>query len=263
MLTLYHHNISVCAQKVRIAFDEKQLAYEGKEIDLMAGEHLEPAFLAINPKGLVPVLVHDEETICESTVILEYIEDVFPEHPLRPAAPAARARMRTWTKVPDEGLHIACASVTYASAFVHQLRAHHDKTQWEERIAKLPDRFRAARQKQILEQEFDAPFVRDAVLLHDKVLKDMNAALGHQPWLAGDEFSLADVAIIPYVTRLERLGLDGMWADRPNVARWFEAARARPSFDTAITAFRSNAYDDELKKHGIDVWPLVERLLAA
>mgnify|MGYP001123188074 CR=1 FL=1 len=227
MLTLYHHNISVCAQKVRIAFDEKRLAYEGKEIDLMAGEHLEPAFLAINPKGLVPVLIHDGETICESTVILEYIEDVFPQHPLRPAAPVARARMRTWTKVPDEGLHIACASVTYASAFVHQLRAHHDRKQWQERIAKLPDRFRAPRQKQIL------------------------------------EFSLADVAIIPYVTRLERLGLDGMWADRPHVARWFEAVRARPSFDTAITAFRSNAYDDELKKHGINVWPLVERLLAA
>ena len=263
MLTLYHHNISVCAQKIRIALDEKGLAWSGREVDLMKGEHLEPAFLAINPKALVPVLVHDGDVICESTVILEYVEDSFTDHPLRPLSPVARAKMRTWTKVPDEGLHIACASVTYAAAFVHQLKSHHDRAQWEERIAKLPDRSRAQRQRQILELEFDAPFVKDAVLLHDRILQDMNAALAARQWLAGDAFSLADVAIVPYVTRLDRLGLSAMWAMRPHVARWYDDMRARPSFDSAITAFRSNEYDDELKKHGIDVWPQVERLLAA
>jgi glutathione S-transferase len=56
MLKLYHHNISVCAQKVRLAFDEKGLGYEGQEVDLMRGEHLAPAYLAINPRGLVPAL---------------------------------------------------------------------------------------------------------------------------------------------------------------------------------------------------------------
>jgi glutathione S-transferase len=263
MITLYHHNISVCAQKVRVALDEKKIPWTGREVDLMKEEHLSPEFLKINPRGLVPVLVHDDTTIYESTVILEYIEDVFPETPLRPASPASRAKMRMWTKVPDDGLHVACASITYAAAFVHQLRAHHDPRQWEERLKKLPDRARAARQRQILELEFEAPFVKDAVLLHDKVVKDMEAALSGKPWLAGDEFSLADIAIIPYVTRLDRLGLDGMWSGRPRVAKWFEAMQARPSFDSAITAFRSNEYDDELKKRGIDVWPQVRALLAA
>ena len=263
MITLYHHNISVCAQKVRIALDEKRIPWEGREVDLMNGEHLTPEFLKINPRGLVPVLIHDGATICESTVILEYIEDVFPERALRPSSPVARARMRTWTKVPDEGLHIACASITYASAFVHQLRHHHDKQQWEERLKKLPDRTRAARQRQILEREFEAPFVKDAVLLHAKVLKEMEATLSRSRWLAGDGFSLADIAIIPYVTRLDRLGLDGMWADLPNVARWFADMQARPSFASAVTAFRTNTYDDELKKRGIDVWPQVKALLVA
>ena len=85
--------------------------------------------------------------------------------------------------------------------------------------------------------------------------------MSRERWLAGSEFTLADIAIIPYVTRLDRLGLDGMWASRPNVARWFADMQARPSFDSAITAFRSNAYDDELKKRGIDVWPQVKELL--
>jgi len=263
VLTLYHHNISVCAQKIRLALDEKHIPWVGREVDLMKEEHLTPEFLKINPRGLVPVLIHEDAVIYESTVILEYIEDVFEDHPLRPASPYDRAQMRMWTKVPDEGLHIACASVTYASAFVHQLRANHSKEEWEARLEKLPDRARAARQRQILEQEFEASFVKDAVWLHDKVLRDMETALSSRRWLAGDSFSLADIAIIPYVTRLDRLGLDGMWAKRPEVIRWFAATQARPSFDSAITAFRSNAYDDELKKRGIDVWPQVKSLLAA
>ena len=112
--------------------------------------------------------------------------------------------------MPDEGLHTACGSLTYAAAFVHQLREHHDKQQWEERLQKLPDRARAARQRQILEQEFEAPLVRDAVLLHAKVLGEMESVLAQRQWLAGEDLSLADIAIIPYVTRLDRLGLEGM-----------------------------------------------------
>ena len=65
MLILYHHNISVCAQKVRIALVEKDLPWEGVHVDLMQGEHLNPEFLKINPRGLVPVLVHDGDPIYE------------------------------------------------------------------------------------------------------------------------------------------------------------------------------------------------------
>jgi len=263
MITLYHHNISVCAQKVRMALDEKGIAYEGREVDLMKQEHLTPEFLKINPKGLVPVLVHHGVSIPESSIILEYIEDEFPDKPLRPKAALAKARMRSWVRIPDDGLHAACGSVTYASAFAPQLRENHTKEEWEARLGKLPDKARAARQRQIIEQGFEAPFVKDAVKLHAKVIADMETTLARDPWLAGDEFSLADIAIIPYITRLDRLGLEGMWSHHPQVARWFAAMQARPSFETSITAFRSNAYDDELKKRGIDVWPQVNALLAA
>ncbi len=51
MLILYHHNISVCAQKVRIALAEKDLSWQGVHIDLMQGEHLKPEFLKINPRA--------------------------------------------------------------------------------------------------------------------------------------------------------------------------------------------------------------------
>ena len=263
MLTLYHHNISVCAQKVRLQLAEKHIPYTPRHVDLMKSEHIQPDYLKINPKGLVPALVHDGASVIESTVIMEYIEDVFPEPPLRPKSPLDRAHMRQWAKVPDEGIHIACASVTYAAAFADQLKKNHTPEEMEQRLAKLPDPKRAERQRQILERGFEAPFVRDAVLLHDKMLGDMEKSLADGPWLAGGTLSLGDLAIIPYVTRLDRLGLDGMWAGRPRVTDWFGRVQARPSFDEAITAFQPDSYDDQLRKQGIDVWPQVKALLAA
>ena len=81
MLELYHHGSSACAAKVRFALAEKRLAWTGHYVDILAGEQFAPAFLAINPKAVVPVLVHDGAVIPESTVICEYVEDAFPAYP--------------------------------------------------------------------------------------------------------------------------------------------------------------------------------------
>ena len=262
MLILYHHNISVCAQKVRIALAEKDLSWQGVHIDLMQGEHLKPEFLKINPRGLVPVLVHDGDPIYKSTIILEYLEDAFPQTPLRPIDPKARARMRIWEKWPDDGLHVACGTLSYACIFAEQVRSNHDRAELEERLAKLPDKARAARQRTLLELGFEAPFVKDAILLHDKVLAEMERQLAGQNWLGSADFSLGDVAMIPYVVRMDRLGLSKMWDHRPQIHGWYERVRSRPSFATAITAFKSDTYDDELATRGIDVWPKVEAVLS-
>lgn len=265
MLVLYHHNISVCAQKVRLALAEKHLPHERKHINLMRAEQVTPAFLAINPKGVVPAIVHDGAPVAESTVIMEYLDDAFPQHPLRPAAPLARARMRSWAQVPDAALHAACGTVSFAAVFAAQVKAVQGPDALRERLAKLPDRARAWRQEQLFEHGLDAPFVPEAVKLHDKVLADMEKALADAPWLAGDTFSLAECAIVPYVLRLDVLGLERMWDQRPRVADWYARVRSRPSWAEAITAFPSakvNDYDDDLKSKGVDVWPKVKAMLA-
>lgn len=264
MLVLYHHNISVCAQKVRIALAEKQIPHELRHINLMKAEQVTPEFLAVNPKGVVPAIVHNGNPVTESTVILEYLEDAFPERPLRPASPLARARMRVWMQVPDVSLHPACGTVSYAAVFAEQVKAHNDAEVLKERLAKLPDRARAWRQQQLLEKGLDAPFVPDALKVHDKVLADMEKALADGPWLAGTEFSLADCAIAPYVLRLDVLNLSKWWDNRPRVADWYARLQARSSWAEAITRFPSSGtddYDDNLKAKGIDIWPKVKTLL--
>jgi glutathione S-transferase len=261
-LELYHHNISVCAQKVRLVLAEKSIDWIGHHIDLVTGEQTDPAYLAIHPKGLVPALVHDGRAIIESTLICEYLDEVFPEPPMRPVDLVERARMRRWARLPDDGWHLACGSVSFAAAFARQIRANYDEAGFADRLAAMPDPARAERQRQILEHRFEVPFVQDAVRYQDRALADMEARLTESPWLAGDMYSLAEACIIPYVERLDRLGLSPMWQNaRPHVADWFDRAQARPNYAEAITAFAPHGIDDQLKDRGEGVWDEVAPIL--
>ena len=266
MLTLYNHNLSVCVQKVRIALTEKGQPWEDRNIDLMRSEQVSPEYLKLNPGGVVPTLVHDGKPVIESTVILEYVDDAFPEPPLKPADPHARAAMRLWIRRPDMGLHAACGTISYAAIFGKQLLDFHGMAAMEERWARLPDQARAARQRALLSQGIEAPFVIEHLRLYDTVLADMESVLADRPWLAGDGFSLAECALLPYLWRLERLGLEGMWRHRPQVAGWFDRCKARPSWDPAMEAYPpmfDGDYNDDLRGTDTDLWPTVERLLAA
>ena len=86
-LELYHHGSSVCAAKVRLVLAEKGLEWQGHYIDILKGEQFDPNYMKLNPKAVVPTLVHDGRVLSESTVICEYLDDAFPEPSLKPADP--------------------------------------------------------------------------------------------------------------------------------------------------------------------------------
>jgi len=115
MLDLYHHGSSVCAAKVRFALGEKGLAWQGHYLDILRGDQFAPDYLKLNSKAVVPTLVHNGRVIFESTVINEYLDEVFPDLPLKPEDPQTCAAMRLWTKAVDEDIHPACAEVTFSS----------------------------------------------------------------------------------------------------------------------------------------------------
>ena len=119
MLELYHHGSSVCAAKVRLALAEKGLEWQGHYIDILKGDQFDPAYIKLNPKAVVPTLVHDGLVLQELTVICEYIDEVFPDSPLKPDDAASRARMRLWTKAIDEILHPMCGEITFACSHRH------------------------------------------------------------------------------------------------------------------------------------------------
>ena len=85
MLELYHSGLTTCSKQVRHCLREKGLRYESRYVELWRYENLSPDYLALNPNGVVPTLVHDGVPIINSFCINEYIEDAFPEPALRPA----------------------------------------------------------------------------------------------------------------------------------------------------------------------------------
>jgi glutathione S-transferase len=89
---------------------------------LAKGDQLTAEFKKMNPRGVVPVLVHDGNVIVESSVICTYLDEVFPDQPLMPKSPVERATTRLWCKLPDDVLHTACATVSFAISFGPQLK---------------------------------------------------------------------------------------------------------------------------------------------
>ena len=110
MLELYHNNMSVCSQKVRLVLAEKGLAPVEHRLNLRQGDQLAADYLKLNPSGVVPTLVVDGRPIVESTLIAEYLDEAYPDPALRPADLIARAEMRQWASIPDQGLHAACGT---------------------------------------------------------------------------------------------------------------------------------------------------------
>jgi glutathione S-transferase len=263
-LELYHHGSSACAAKVRFALAEKQLAWASHYVDILRGEQFTAEFLRLNPKAVVPVLVHDGAVIVESTVICEYVEDVFAAHPIYPSDPLERARVRVWTKAVDEELHPACSAITYVVSHRHSI-LRNGVGNFEEFLAQGGAEGMAARQLkwQWIQLGLEAPGAADKIKLYDAYLHKMEDALRDSDWLVGARFSMADIALAPYVNRLAALSLAGLWEDGrlPRVARWFERVRVRPTFAPAFIEWLPAELAAEMRANGRASWPAVAALL--
>ena len=235
MFTLYQFDNSVCAQKVRITLLEKGQTWEAKNVDLFRSEQYSPAYLKINPKGLVPTLVHDGKAITESTLICEYLEEILPNPPLMPSDPGARARMRLWGKTVDEGLHEGVSEISFCAMFRERMQHSSDEDR-QVRFKNVGSPRRRDRFMSTYAEGTESPFVMWAVGAYEIAFKDMEKALASGgEWLLGDDYTLADINMMPYVARLGYLDLLDVWTDdRPGVMAWWQRASSRASFRQAV-----------------------------
>ena len=261
MLELYHSVNSVCAQKVRLALIEKGL--EAKEHAMtLRGDQFDPAYLALNPNAVVPTLVHDGEPITESSVILYYLDEAFPEPPLMPPSPTARAKVRMFNKLIDEYVHNSCMILTFATAF-RPVFLTLSAEQRDAEFAKSPIRKRAEYKRDVVNHGLNFEYVGDALAHHEKLLKWIDEATKSGRYLAGERYSNADIAVIPYVLRLELLQLSRLWDRHPGVAAWWARMRERPSTRKAILDRMSDGDWAPFKNLAADPWPKVRELLEA
>ena len=264
MLTLYHHGSSACAAKVRFALEEKRLEWESRYIDLMRGEQFSADYVALNPKAVVPTLVHDRAVIPESTVICEYLDEIFHDVPLMPDDPVERARVRIWTKAVDEELHPACSALTYIVSHRHRI-LRNGIGKFEEFLAAGGTEGRAARERkwQWIQQGLDAPGAADQIRIYVSFIDRMERVLEGRDWLVGESFSLADIAMAPYLYRLAVLSMDSIWRERGlrHVDEWFARIRLRPSFTAAFERWMPEDLAAEMAANGQRARPEVEAIL--
>jgi len=261
MLELYHSINSVCAQKVRIALNEKGQQVKD-HIMTLRGDQYEPTYLKLNPSGVVPTLIHDGEPITESSLILYYIDDAFPAPPLMPKEPRQRHRVRMYNKLIDEYVHNSCTILTFATAFRPAFLKMTPEA-WQAEISKAPLKRRSEFKRSVIEHGLDSEFVTDALAQHRKLLTWMADHLKSSQYLAGERFSNAECAVIPYILRLELLKLSAIWDPYPAVAEWWARMRARPSVMAAIFDRMTEADAAPFKTLDPDPWPKVQKLLKA
>jgi glutathione S-transferase len=221
--------MSVCAQKVRLVLAAKGLEHTHHTLDLRAGDQFKPDYLKLNPKAVVPTIVDNGVPIIESTAIISYLDDAYPEPPLGPDDPLQRAIMLRWMILPDASLHDACGLTSFALAFRHQLAALPPQA-LEAIYAKNPDEKRRQHMQSAVELGLEAPGVDAALRTYHESIQSMAKALSESPWLAGDNWSLADITMLPYVLRLEHLGLEWFWSEAPLVADWLVHCKDRSEY---------------------------------
>lgn len=227
---LYNAPQSTCSQRVRFVLNAKQLPFDEEKLDLLAGDQLKPDYLALNPNGVVPTLDHDGNIVTDSSVIIEYLDEIAPEpETFTPAAPVARAKMRALMRFIDEMPAAAVRVPTFNLAFLPRFAAMSE------------EEFLAFAESKPLRKEFMLAMGRTGF-----PEKEMNAALARMrrtyermdleiaasggPWLMGKDITLADVAVMPAIVRMADLGLDTMWKDMPRIVRWYAQIRAHPAF---------------------------------
>ena len=230
-LTLYNFAQSTCSQKVRLVLWEKGIEFEDHLVDHKTREHLQPAYLKLNPNGVVPTIVHDGAVVIDSSVICEYLDEVFPRTPMSMPDAVGRAHMRKWMRYLEE---VPTPAIRIPSFNQYLVKRYANLS--DEAYAEMADKhpIRKHFYQRLAKSRFSDAETDEA---HDRLQQTVDrveAALAadERPWLMGDRLTIADVCLLPTIDRMADLGLASMWqGTHPHVDGWYQRFAARPSFE--------------------------------
>mgnify|MGYP003576647765 CR=1 FL=1 len=228
---LYNAPQSTCSQRVRYVLHVKNLAFEEHRLDLFAGDQLKPEYLTINPNGVVPSLVHAGQAVTDSAVIMEYLEDIHPSS-LRPSDAFGAAKMRAMMRFIDEVPTPAIRVPSYNLAFLP-----HYQTMTAKEFQDLCDA-KPLRREFLMKMGrtgFPDQDMNEALNRLRRGIQRMASWLSDNegPWLMGGQMTLADIAIMPVIVRMDDIGLASQWSDSPAIQSWLDAIRRTDAFTKA------------------------------
>lgn len=243
MLELYSASESLCSQKVKLVLAEKNLEWKSHLLNLLTFENLQPNYIQLNPKGVVPTLIHDGRVVTDSAMIVQYLDEQFPHPKLTPAEPTLQENMKGWIELQNqfpmrelmygnfrgiEGI-VLRRSVQIKQRLLPQLMQAHPElhAQYE---AKLKD---VRQWNSTIQNRKEIASINRTI---EPMLTRLETQLTQTEWLCGVTYSLADVMWTAVLNRLEKLKFGYLWADNtcPALSAYLDRLKARPTFKAAI-----------------------------
>jgi glutathione S-transferase len=248
-VVLYHFGPSICSQKVRLTLAAKGVKSENHEVNLFIDENLEPDYMRINPRGVVPTLIDDGYTVIDSAAIMRYIDRNFSGPKLEPEDEELKAVMQYWLDAQDQ---FPIRGLTYGNVkgVIGDLVRSHTPS----RIATLtllrdanPDLAEDYQAKlrdtdQWLDEQGDTKIVGNINAQMESLLDLLDQQVKGKKWLVGDQFTLADIAWMTILARIDFVGLDTqMWGDgrRPFVKAYYNRLKKAPGFNDQISQYQN------------------------
>lgn len=236
-LHLWHGGMSNCSQRCRITLSELGLKYESHLVNLQAAEHATEEYHQINPNGVVPALIHDGTLIINSVDIIAYLDATFGDGSLRP--PRLESEIAAALKHADKS-QIALKYCTFEFLFRNGPQAS------EQTFQKLMTGLHSDWLKKF-HTEYRAGFSREIIhdmvgRAHDDFLRREEVFADGRKWMAGDQFTLADIAWMPNFHRFDIL----RWPLQkyPRLSEWFAVASQRPSYIEGLEGWEPKALFD-------------------
>lgn len=234
MLDVYTWEPNANSGKPLFCLHEKGVPFTYHYIDMGAHEHHASPFLAINPDGTVPAIVHDGFTMAESTPAMEYIDEAFPGPALRPSDPFRRWQMRVLMRYMDNVVAPSLAMIA-SNRLAAPRYAGQEPEDLRRKLDRIPLPERRASWERLMFQSTPPADIDESERRVSDAIRRFDGILGQEPWLAGETFSLADICVFASFHGLP-LSREEEVDDRasPHLMRWLRACHARPALQAAL-----------------------------
>ena len=229
---LLNYQFSACSMKTRIYLNLKKIPFTSHQINLSAGENFSEWFQGINPRSLVPVLIHDGEVHIESNDILEYLEGCYKESPLIPEN--MEEKIKELLKFEDN-LHVDIRNITFkflVPRFLNKGKSVQPKAKNKATLNGEIDSMDDVNRN--FWEQYEKYGITDedasrSLIRFRTALEDLNDQLEDSPYILGAELSLVDIAWFIYATRIQHANYP-LKRLHPNVSGWYERLYANVLF---------------------------------
>lgn len=196
MIKIYGHPMSTCTRKVLTTLVENEIPYELEVVDIMQGAHKHQPHMSRQPFGQIPTMDDSGFKLYESRAIARYLDE---QHggKLVPKEPQARALMEQWISIETSNVS------AHLMKFIYE---------------------------HIFHRKQDEAVLANAAAKLDEAFAIMDAHLATHKHLAGEQFSIADIAFMPYFQYAQATPVKDQIAKYPHVAAWWNRVSERPSW---------------------------------